>query len=153
MYTVKYLKMRPQTVKPFRAYYGDAGWDLYTCEECDIPAGETVDVHTGLAINMPEGVYCEVTGRSSTLRVHHLLVNRGIIDNGYTGELCVNVYNPSNCVFHVKQGMRLGQLLFHRIEDVRFEETDHIQFKIGGRNNCGYGSTGTGDDIRGGQNG
>lgn len=153
MYIIKFLRLDPRSQKPYKGYSDDAGWDLFTCGDCDIPAGETVDVHTGISLDMPKDVYCRLTGRSSTLRTHCLLVNEGIIDSGFTGELYLSVHNLSDRVFHVKHGMRLGQMLFHRVEDVRFEETDHIQLTVNGRNNRGYGSTGTGDNIGGGQNG
>ena len=153
MYNVKFLRLNPQAEKPYKRYHNDAGWDLFVCKDCDVPPGETVDVHTGIALDMPKDIYCRLTGRSSTLRVHNLLVNEGIIDSGFTGELCISVHNVSNTSFHVKCGMRLGQILFHRVEDVRFEETDRIQLEMGSRNTQGYGSTGTDTTVNGEHNG
>lgn len=127
---------------PFRAHIGDAGWDLYTSRECDIAPGETKDVHTDVRIQMPPYLFARITGRSSSLRNHHLLVNEGIIDNGYTGELFVCVHNMGSETFHVKQGMRLAQILFHTIEDVRWSEVDSISDTPGKRGSNGFGSTG-----------
>lgn len=127
---------------PFRAHIGDAGWDLYTSQECDIQPGETKDVHTNVRIQMPPYLFARITGRSSSLRKHHLLINEGIIDNGYTGELFVCVHNMGSEVFHVKQGMRLAQILFHTIEDVRWSEVDSIPEVPGKRGSDGFGSTG-----------
>lgn len=127
---------------PFKKHSGDAGWDLFVSRDCDIPAGETVDVHTDIKIDMPPFLYARITGRSSTLRKHKLLVNEAIIDNGYTGELFVCVHNMGNETFHVKKGMRLAQVLFHVIEDVRWSEVDEINPVAGKRGNDGFGSTG-----------
>lgn len=127
---------------PYKKHIGDAGWDLYVNEPCDIAPGETRDVHTGVRIDMPPYLYARITGRSSTLRKHRLLVNEGIIDNGYTGEMFVCVHNVGNTVFHVKPGMRLAQILFHTIEDVRWSEVDAIKPTKGKRGNNGFGSTG-----------
>lgn len=127
---------------PFKKHTGDAGWDLYTSRECDIWPGETVDVHTDIRIDMPPYLYGRITGRSSTLRKHKLLVNEAIIDNGYTGELFVCVHNLSNSIFHVKPGMRLAQIIFHTIEDIRWSEVDEIRPAPGKRGNNGFGSTG-----------
>ena len=127
---------------PFKKHTGDAGWDLYVSEACDIPVGETVDVHTNIKINMPPYLYARIIGRSSTLRKHRLLVNEAIIDNGYTGELFVCIHNVGDKVFHVKQGMRLAQIIFHTIEDVRWSEVDEIIPTFGSRGNNGFGSTG-----------
>ena len=128
--------------KPFKKHSGDAGWDLFVSESCDIPPGATVDVHTGVHIDMPPFLYARITGRSSSLRKYKLLVNEGIIDNGYTGELFVCVHNMGTETFHVDKGMRLAQMLFHTIEDVRWSEVDSIQNKPGKRGDAGFGSTG-----------
>ena len=127
---------------PYKKHLGDAGWDLYISRDCDINPGETVDVHTDIKIDMPPYLYARITGRSSTLRKHKLLVNEAIIDNGYTGELFICVHNMSNEVFHVKKGMRLAQVLFHTIEDVRWSQVDEIKPTPGKRGNDGFGSTG-----------
>ena len=127
---------------PFKKHTGDAGWDLFTSQECTIPAGATVDVHTDIKIDMPPYTYARIVGRSSTLRKHQLMVNEGIIDNGYTGELFVCVHNLSDKEFKVKKGMRLAQVLFHVIEDVRWSQVDEITPAVGKRGDNGFGSTG-----------
>ena len=129
-------------IAPYKKYNGDAGWDLFTSKECDIGPGETVDVHTNVKIDMPPYLYARITGRSSSLRKYNLLINEGIIDNGYTGELFVCVKNLGHKTFHVKQGMRLAQILFHTIEDVRWSEVPEIYTSKGRRGENGFGSTG-----------
>lgn len=127
---------------PYKKHTGDAGWDLFTSEAVDIGPGETVDVHTGIKINMPPYLYARITGRSSSLRKYNLLVNEGIIDNGYTGEMFVCVHNMGKETFHVDKGMRLAQVLFHVIEDVRWSQVDEVKPTPGKRGNAGFGSTG-----------
>jgi dUTP pyrophosphatase len=141
---VKYVdfELEEGAKAPYKKYSGDAGWDLFVSEDCDIEPGTTVDVHTGIRIKMPQFLFARITGRSSSLRKHNLLVNEGIIDNGYTGEMFVCVHNLGNKVFHVKRGMRLAQVLFHNIEDVRWAQVDSIRPTNGGRGNNGFGSTG-----------
>ena len=70
------------------------------------------------------------------------MVNEGIIDNGYTGELFVCVHNMSDKPFEVKKGMRLAQVLFHNIEDVRWSQVPEIKPMPGKRGDSGFGSTG-----------
>ena len=127
---------------PFKKHVGDAGWDLFTSRECVIQPGDTVDVHTDIKIDMPPYLYARITGRSSTLRNYKLLVNEAIIDNGYTGELFVCVHNMSDKPFTVEKGMRLAQVLFHTIEDVRWSQVDKVLPTPGKRGNDGFGSTG-----------
>lgn len=128
--------------KPYKKYPGDAGWDLYVSRPCDIAPGETVDVHTDIRINMPPKTYVRIIGRSSTLRKHKLLVNEAIIDNGYTGEMFVCVHNLGEEVFHVEPGMRLAQMIFGTIDDIRWSEVSEIKPDPRKRGNAGFGSTG-----------
>ena len=127
---------------PYKKHTGDAGWDLFVSRSCEIPPGETVDVHTDIKINMPPYLYARITGRSSSLRNYGLLVNEGIIDNGYTGEMFVCVHNVNDKPVKIEKGMRLAQILFHTIEDVRWSEVEEIKAVPGKRGNNGFGSTG-----------
>ena len=127
---------------PFKKHSGDAGWDLFVSRGCVIKPGETVDVHTDIKIDMPPYLYARIVGRSSTLRKHRLMVNEGIIDNGYTGELFVCVHNIGDKPFTVEKGMRLAQVIFHSIEDVRWSEVKKVREVPGKRGENGFGSTG-----------
>ena len=127
---------------PTKAHAGDAGWDLYVSRPTVILPGHTVDVHTDVYVNMPSRTYMRIVGRSSSLRRHDLLINEGIIDNGYTGELFVCVHNLGSEPFHVKPGMRLAQAIFGVIEDVRWSEVGEVPDSKDGRGRDGFGSTG-----------
>lgn len=128
--------------RPVKKHSGDAGWDLYTSRPATIGPGQTVDVHTDVSINMPPFLYARITGRSSSLRKLGLLINEGIIDNGYTGELFVCVHNMGDSEVVIEPGTRLAQVLFHVIEDVRWSEVDEIGPSSDGRGSDGFGSTG-----------
>ena len=136
------FKLGEGAKKPYKKYTGDAGWDLFVSRPCIIAPGETVDVHTDISINMPPKTYARITGRSSTLRKHQLMVNEGIIDNGYTGELFICVHNLGKETFYVEQGMRLAQLIFGTIDDIRWCPVDDILPDPRKRGDSGFGSTG-----------
>ena len=126
---------------PTKAYPGDAGWDLYVSRDTVIPAHSFTDIHTDIAIAMPEGLWGRITGRSSTLRKYGLLVNEGIIDNGYRGELFVGVFNLTNHDRFIPAGTRLAQLIFHwLIEDLQWEPT--MVLPPSQRQDKGFGSSG-----------
>lgn len=141
---VRYVdyKLGEGAKRPHKKYSGDAGWDLYVSRDCDIEPGETKDIHTDIFIDMPAFLYGRITGRSSSLRKLNLLVNEGIIDNGYTGELFICAHNMGNKTLHIKKGMRVAQMLFHTIEDIRWSEVDDIKVSSGSRGDNGFGSTG-----------
>ena len=128
--------------RPTKAHAGDAGWDLYVSRPCTIAPGEVADVHTDVSMRMPPFLYARITGRSSSLRKLRLLVNEGIIDNGYTGELFVCACNMGDCPVVLEPGMRVAQILFHSIEDVRWSEVERLAESRDGRGSDGFGSTG-----------
>jgi dUTP pyrophosphatase len=99
---------------PTRAYDGDAGLDLSSCERVELGPGERAVVSTGLAVAIPEGHAGLVLPRSG-LAVRHGIgkVNApGLIDAGYRGELKVVLLNTDrNERFVVEPGMRIAQLV------------------------------------------
>ena len=132
-----------QNVEPTRAHVDDAGLDIYVSEDVVIQHHEFVDVPSNMAVTLPPGTWGMLTGRSSTLRKKGLLVNQGIIDTGYTGELFSGVWNLSDHPVTVKAGERIAQLvilpnLTQNIQPVRVES-----FESGGsRGGRGFGSSG-----------
>lgn len=141
---IKYVdvQMGDGAVMPSKSHTGDVGWDLYVSRPTVIYPDQTVDVHTDVRVRLPSRTYLRIVGRSSSLRKHGLLVNEGIIDNGYTGELFVCIHNLGHEPFHVKKGMRLAQAIFGTIEDVRWSEVDELNPSSDGRGDGGFGSTG-----------
>ena len=94
-----------------RAYPGDAGFDLYCQGEHRIGPGESIDVPLGVRVQLPEGWWGLLTGRSSTLRKRGLLVAQGVIDQGYRGPLYAYVHNMTEEMVRVRDGERLAQLI------------------------------------------
>lgn len=128
--------------QPRRAYDDDAGFDLASRGDWVIYPGEFLDIPCGVSVQLPEGVWAMITGRSSTLRKHNLLVSTGVIDTGYRGPLFAGVKNLGERPFQVESGMRLAQLiLFDNVTartDVRLADT----LDQSPRGASGFGSTG-----------
>ena len=55
MIELEILRLHDDAVVPERAYAGDAGLDLSTCERIELPPGERIVAPTGLAVAIPEG--------------------------------------------------------------------------------------------------
>lgn len=127
---------------PTRGYPGDAGFDLYVQEARTIPPGEFVDVPCGCAVQLPDHLWAMITGRSSTLRKHKLMVAQGVIDTGYRGPLFSGVFNLGDEPFEVKKGMRLAQLIpFGNVaENLRLVEATTLDESERGK--LGFGSSG-----------
>lgn len=127
---------------PRRGYSGDAGFDLVVSEPQTVWPGQFVDVPCGIRMELPEGVWAMITGRSSTLRKRGLLVSQGIIDQGYRGPLFTGVWNLGREKVEVKEGERIAQLIpfareSHRLGLVRVDELNPSD-----RGEAGFGSTG-----------
>lgn len=111
---VAFRKLRDDAVVPSRAYDGDAGLDLASCERVVLAPGERAMVGTGLAVAVPDGYAGFVQPRSGLAARHGItIVNTpGLVDSGYRGELRVVLLNTdAREPFVVEPGMRIAQLV------------------------------------------
>jgi dUTP pyrophosphatase len=136
-------RLDPDVPLPAYARPGDAGCDLVTTVDAEVPPGERVLLPTGLAIALPDGYAAFVHPRSG-LAAHHGvgLVNApGTIDAGYRGEIKVVLINhdPRETV-HLRRLDRVAQLVVQRVEHVTWRETDELSDTE--RGSGGHGSTG-----------
>ena len=121
--------MRPNAVVPVRAYSGDAGLDLASCDRVELAPGERALVPTGLAVAIPEGHAGYVQPRSGLAAKHGIsIVNTpGLVDSGYRGELLVNLINTDRDeTFVVEEGMRIAQLVILELPDVELVEVSEL---------------------------
>jgi dUTP pyrophosphatase len=122
-------RLRPDAVVPRRAYSGDAGMDLSSCERIELAPGERALVPTGLAVAIPEGHAGFVQPRSGLAAKHGIsIVNTpGLVDSGYRGELLVNLVNTDpREAFVVEPGMRIAQLVILPIPELELVEVDEL---------------------------
>lgn len=108
---VSWERENEPTRYPTKAHSDDAGFDLYVSKDTVIPPHAFADVPTNTRVALPVGTWGYLTGRSSTMRNRGLLVNPGVIDRGYTGELYSGVWNLTNESVELKEGDRVAQLI------------------------------------------
>jgi dUTP pyrophosphatase len=70
-----------------------------------------------------------------------LFVVAGVIDNGYTGEIKVALYNSTNNAFPIKYGDKIAQMVLIPTVNFTVEEATEIT-SADGRGDNGFGSTG-----------
>ena len=87
-----------------------AGADLYSCggEDIVIKAGQTVLVHTGIALEIPDGYAGFIYARSGIATKRGLApANKvGVVDSDYRGEVMVALHNHSNTDQTIEGGER-----------------------------------------------
>ena len=122
-------RLHADAVVPQRAYTGDAGLDLASCERVELDPGERALVGTGLAVAIPEGYAGFVQPRSGLAARHGLTVvnSPGLVDSGYRGELRVVLLNTDRTEpFIVEPGMRIAQLVVLQVPELELVEVDEL---------------------------
>lgn len=134
--------MNDQAQLPTKAYSDDAGFDLYVSADTWIHPGEFVDVPCAVAVELPSDTWALLTGRSSTLRKHNLMVNQGVIDPGYRGELYAGVWNLGNKAVKIETGDRLAQLILMPNHALNAKLVSVKELQPHQRGQSGFGSSG-----------
>ena len=122
-----------------------AGHDLYSIEDILIPANSRVLAKISLAVAVPEGTYGRIATRSG-LATKGIMVDAGVIDTDYRGEVKVLLVNHGKLDYEVKIGERIAQLVVERIDDQDWMEVDGLDETE--RAEKGFGSTGTGLELK-----
>lgn len=138
------LASNPDLPLPGRATEHAAGYDLRSAEESiTLEPGEIRLVGTGLVMELPEGIECQVRPRSGLALEHGVTLpnSPGTIDPDYRGELRVIMQNLGSKSVTLWRGERIAQLVFARFETPVVVETDEMSATA--RGSGGFGSTGT----------
>ena len=123
------VRLRDDARLPERAYAGDAGLDLASCEPVRLEPGERRVVPTGLAVAIPEGHAGFVQPRSGLAARHGIAVvnSPGLIDSGYRGEVKVVLLNTDlRDAFVTEPGEPIAQLVVLPVPRVAVREVDEL---------------------------
>jgi dUTP pyrophosphatase len=122
-------RVREDARLPERAYAGDAGLDLATCERVELAPGERAVAPTGLAVAIPDGFAGFVQPRSGLAARHGLAVvnSPGLIDSGYRGEIRVVLLNTDReRTFVAEPGERIAQLVVLPLPELELVVVDEL---------------------------
>jgi len=139
---IRIKKLNEKAIIPTSGSPYSAGYDIYSLEDLEVEAGETVLAKTGLALEIPEGYFGAVYARSGLASKKGLRPANcvGVIDSDYRGELIVALHNDSEKTQKVVQGDRIAQLVITPYLSVEFKETEELSETK--RQSGGFGSTG-----------
>jgi dUTP pyrophosphatase len=120
-----------------------AGMDIFaavTEDEIILP-GQREKIPTGIAIALPEGYEAQIRPRSGLALKNGLtlLNSPGTIDADYRGEIGLIVINHGEDPFVVQRGMRLAQMVVHKVLHVEWMETPALEKTP--RGDGGFGHT------------
>lgn len=137
---VKVKKLNSDAIIPNYAHPGDAGLDIYSCEDCIIKAGERYLVSTGLSMELPEGYVAFIkdkSGISSKFGITHLA---GVIEYTYRGEYKIALLNTSKEDYIIKKGDKIAQIVILPVATAEIKEVSELSDTS--RGTGGFGSTG-----------
>ena len=126
-------------------YESDSGFDLFSTEQITLePFGRAL-VPTGISFNIPEGFEIQIRSKSGLAINQGLMVlnSPGTVDQGYTGEILVIVFNTNNHSVIIEKGMKVAQAVLSSVVSGKFvdlKKVDSLENKERGSN--GFGSTG-----------
>lgn len=144
MHKVNIKLLNEKAILPSYGSEHSAGADLYACldEPATIGPGETFMVHTGIAMEIPEGYVGLIFARSGLASKKGLApANKvGVIDSDYRGEFMVPLYNHSKIPQTIEQGERIAQMIMVPYITASWNVADELSET--GRGDKGFGSTG-----------
>lgn len=139
------VKRLSETAKlPERGSAYAAGYDLFADleEEIVIKPHETYMIHTGVAMEIPEGYWGGIFARSGLSAKEGLRPANcvGVVDADYRGPVCVALHNDGEVSRRVVPGQKIAQLVVVPFLTVEFNEADELSDTVRGVG--GFGSTG-----------
>ena len=145
MTKINVKKLNPRAKLPTKGSPYAAGADLYALIDegsVTINPGETVMLHTGLAMEIPQGYAGLIYARSGLASKKGLApANKvGVVDSDYRGEFMVALHNHSNAPAAVEDGERIAQMVVTPVLSTEFGVVDELSDTVRGAG--GFGSTG-----------
>jgi dUTP pyrophosphatase len=142
---LKYKVIHPDAVHPKYNYETDSGFDLHSVEDLEIQPFGRVLVPTGLCFDIRDGFELQIRSKSGLAIKQGLMVlnSPGTVDNGYTGEVQVIIFNTNKHSVQIPVGMKIAQAVLTPVVNgawVGLEQVNEINKKD--RNENGFGSTG-----------
>ena len=136
------MTIQAPELTPTRAHDDDAGLDLRTADDVRIPVSGSVEVSTGVAVNIPKGYVGYVHSRSSLGFKYDVSLSNstGVIDAGFTGIIRAKLTNKGQTPVTFNRGDRIVQLIIHKLPQVNYILVKDLE--VTQRGDAGIGSSG-----------
>ena len=147
MLEMKFKRLSDTMIVPTKAHDTDACFDIYAditnvYGYITIYPHSTVIIPTGFSANIPHGYWGDIFARSGLASKQGLRPANcvAVIDEPYTGEWKIPLYNDSEGVRVIYHGDRIAQFTLLPYYDIQLEEVDELDGTD--RGDGGFGSTG-----------
>ena len=144
-------------ILPTRAHAADAGLDLYTPVDIEVPIAvgttrtfdgrpvhdytdHSATIDTGVGFEIPFGYVGFIKSKSGIMCKSNVIAGEGVIDSGYTGSVVVKLYNMGVKPKIFKAGDKIAQIVF--LPCGLFEPEEVFELSETERGENGFGSTG-----------
>lgn len=138
-----FKKLDPRATVPTYGTDLSAGADLRAVLDAPvtIKPGESVLIHTGIAVAIPAGYVGLVYARSGIACKRGLAPSNkvGVIDADYRGEIMVSLHNHGTTEQTIDPDERIAQMVITPFLQCEYEETDDLGYTE--RGTGGFGST------------
>ena len=136
------VKLSDGAPLPKHAKPGDAGLDLTSRDDAEIPPHGTTMVGTGVRVEIPSGYVGLCFPRSGLASKDGInLANCvGVVDSGYRGEIKAPLHNMTDEARRIERGQRVFQLVIMPFETVKCVEVGELSESD--RGDGGFGSSG-----------
>ena len=145
---VRVFRTRPDAKLPVRAHRTDAGMDFFFSPiegaSVRIKPGQSVLLETGIKMEVPQDCMLQIMNKSGIASKKHLVTGACVVDEGYTGEIFVNLHNIGTAAEYIEPGQKIAQGVFVKIEKPRLWEieVDNVYGEETSRGEGALGSTG-----------
>jgi dUTP pyrophosphatase len=137
---VKIKKLKSNATVPRYAHPGDAAMDLFSAEDITVPAGKRRLVSTGIAIELPQGYFSSIRGKSGLALKKGIDILGGVIEYTYTGEYGVIIFNTGDEDFVINVGDKIAQVVIAPVASAEVEVVSELSESVRGEG--AFGSTG-----------
>lgn len=132
------VKIDDGAYMPERAHETDAGADLRTPVGFTVFPHSSYIVHTGVHVETPTNCVTMVKSKSG-LNVNGDITTTGVVDEGYSGEIVVKLYNHGAYRRRFEPGDKIAQIVIMPVFYPSFVKVNEIE--AGERGENGFGST------------
>lgn len=140
-----YEKIHPDAVEPKYNYVSDSGFDLHSTLSLNVPPLGRMIVPTGIKLSIPVGYEIQVRSKSGLALKQGLMVlnSPGTVDQGYTGEIKVIVFNTNQQDYNINVGDKIAQAVLCPVMCGEVVDLINVEkIEDGERSDKGFGSTG-----------